>query len=320
MTLTTNLPHGRKARRQAWEDYWKTGVLHSCPTSYSGNYDGVVGEFWCATARQLPAHGHIIDLATGNGAIPRLLLSHGRTDLDIDAIDAADIPGPETSIGAGVRLHPRVRMESLPFAADCFDAACSQFGIEYATHPEALGEVLRVLKPAGQIHWVLHHRDSVFTRVAALESEHLAWATSEEGILDAAIGIAPWMQRIRAGLTLEDPRKANSARDTFNQVQIALEQRIQLDDTVGVLQDVRATVHAILIRDADPASALVRYRQDLEHARVRCQDLCACACDQAKLLSLVEWLGGRRPAMRMEITTLSQSEGLLAWALRAMPS
>lgn len=320
MTLTADLVRGGHARRRAWTGYWQTGVLHSCPTSYSGNYEGAIGEFWCETARRLPAHGHAIDLATGNGAIPRLLLSHGRVDLDIDAIDAADVLNPKISVDAGIRFHSCVQMEMLPFPPSCFDAACSQFGIEYANHPEALEEVLRVLRSTGQIHWVIHHRDSIFTRVAALESEHLAWATGAGGILEAAIALAPWMLRIRNGLALNDPRTANVARDRFNQVQILLERRIRLGRAVDVLQDIRATVHAILIRDGDPVSVLVRYRQVLEDARLRCGELCTCAFDQAAILNMTEWLRSRRPTLRIDITALSQAEGLLAWGLRAVPA
>jgi len=319
MTVKPLRPHWEHTREQAWTRYWQTGVLHSCPTSYPGNYDGIIGGFWRETARWLPAHGHVLDLATGNGAVPSLLINR-RADLDIDAIDAADISNTKSVTDFRIRFHSGIRMETLPFPAGHFDAACGQFGIEYASHPEALDEVLRVLKPSGQIHWVMHHCDSVFTRIAAQESQHLAWATGADGILGAAIAIAPWMPRIRAGLMPEDPRKANAARDRFNQSQIALEQRIQLGHAVAVLKDIRATVHAILIQRGDAVPVLDRYRQDLESARLRCQELCACALDRARLLSLAEWLGSRRPALRVDITALSQAEGLLAWGLRAVPS
>lgn len=308
------------ARQRAWTGYWRTGMLHSCPTSYTANYDGVIGEFWREAAQRLPAHGRIIDLATGNGAIPRLLISHGRTDLDIDAVDAADVFNPASSADNHIRFHSGVQMEALPFPADRFDAVCSQFGLEYANHPEALEEVLRVLGPNGQIHWVMHHRDSVFTRVASQEKEHLAWATGADGIMAVAIALGPWMLRVRNGATLDDPRSANAARDRFNQIQIELEQRIQLGQTVGVLRDIRATVHAILLRDGNPVPDLVRYRQDLEDARLRCEELCACAFDEARMLGLAEWIGGKRPALRMDITALSQAEGLLAWGVRSIPA
>nr|WP_295382836.1 class I SAM-dependent methyltransferase [Pseudoxanthomonas sp.] len=320
MSIRSTGSHGGHARKPAWTDYWRTGALHSCPTSYPGNYDGAIGEFWREAAQQLPQGGRILDVATGNGAVPRLLMSHGRLDLDIDGIDAADVSGIDAAMDARIRFHSGIRMEALPFSAGQFDAASSQFGIEYANHPEALEEVLRVLKPSGQIHWVMHHRDSVFTRMAAHESEHLAWATGTEGILDAAIAIAPWMLRIRTDPALKVPLQANVARNRFNQVQIALEQRIRLDHAGAVLQEIRATAHAILLQDSDPVPTLMRYRRELEFALLRCQDLCACACDQTRLLNVAGWLGSKRPALQVEITTLSQAEGLLAWGLRAIPS
>ena len=318
MHLTADSKQRLDDRLQAWTRYWRTGALHSCPTSYPDNYDGVIGSFWREVAPRLPPRARVIDLATGNGAIPRLLIRHGRTDLNIDAIDAAEVSDHQSPPVPRLRFHSGIRMERLPFPTHHFDVVSSQFGIEYADHPQALEEVLRVLKPSGQIHWVMHHRDSVFVRVARRELEHLEWSAVTDGFLDAAIALAPSLLRVRAGLALEDPVVANAARDWFNQVQVLLDQRIRRGQNVEILQEIRATVHMILLKENDPVRALQAYRRELEYSRLRCKDLCIRAFDQADMTRLADWFHDRRPNLRVDVATLSQIEGLLAWGFRAI--
>lgn len=75
----------QQQRRDSWSRYWAGGALHSCATSFDGNYDDAIGEFsWravCATlrgggARARRRHGqrrtaaHAVDPLGADGRLP----------------------------------------------------------------------------------------------------------------------------------------------------------------------------------------------------------------------------------------------------------
>ena len=140
-----------EARRAAWSDYWSRGALHSCVGSYAGNYGGAIATYWRTVFATLPRGARVLDVGTGNGPLPRLLLDArpDDSDLHVDAIDLAALAprwAAQPAYAARVRFHPGVATEHLPFAAAAFDLVTSQFGFEYAERGPALAECLRVLR------------------------------------------------------------------------------------------------------------------------------------------------------------------------------
>src|SRR5690606_38242574 len=61
-------------RRGAWSSYWAAGALHSCIGSLVEDQDGGIGRFWRACFAGLGDGDRVLDLGTGNGALPKLLL------------------------------------------------------------------------------------------------------------------------------------------------------------------------------------------------------------------------------------------------------
>ncbi len=307
----------RAGRQSAWNTYWTRGFLHSCPTSFQGNYSGAIGEYWREAFRALPAEARIVDLASGNGALPRMLLEQRGVEVEVDAVDAAQLrPDWLASGSAGnVRFHPGVWMEDLPFAAASFDAVLSQFGIEYAERPAAWQEALRVLKPGGALYWVMHHRASVFAQVAAEESEAYEWLVQGNGLLEAARDLAPWLQQARQGRNPAGSSAAEEARRVFNAMQGQLEERISHGDAVDALAEARKAVHDVLARAASPVEAIDEYREHLREAALRTSELVQCALTPGEVDGMADWLRERRPAASVHVVELRQAEGLLAWAL-----
>ena len=56
--------------------------------------------------------------------------------------------------------------ESVPLESGSVDAVVSVFGIEYAELSEAIPEVSRLLVPEGRFDWVVHHADSIVSRMS----------------------------------------------------------------------------------------------------------------------------------------------------------
>ena len=151
-----------------WDQYWKQGHLTSFGESFEGNYTGVLHQVWSELVESLPNQFNVLDIATGNGAIPLLFkesLSSTVKSGKIIGVDLAQVNQPEDdNASVNVKLLSNVNCCELPFEAETFDVVTSQFGIEYAPLNDALMEALRVLKSKGILQLVVHHSESMVMR------------------------------------------------------------------------------------------------------------------------------------------------------------
>jgi ubiquinone/menaquinone biosynthesis C-methylase UbiE len=150
-----------------WTLYWQNDNLESCIASQSSEDTRGIVDYWRDFASQLQGAATVLDLATGNGAVPCMLLA-GNPGLEIVAVDRAQIePAKYLSRAnelASVRFLPAVDICALPFEPESFDAVTSQFGLEYAPLLEACGAAARILKRSGGIRLLMHHEDSEIVR------------------------------------------------------------------------------------------------------------------------------------------------------------
>ena len=151
-----------------WSTYWKQGSITTFQDAFAGNYDREIGKFWSAVFAGIDERAHIVDLACGNGALALLAAAHSRDEgkqFRIDAIDFADIQTPADAssqqlLGA-INFLPGRRLESTGLESACYDAAISQFGIEYGELEASVAEVDRILKPGkALLVMMVHHVDS----------------------------------------------------------------------------------------------------------------------------------------------------------------
>ncbi len=311
------------ARRDAWSDYWASGRLHSCATSFQGNYAGAIGGFWRAALSSLPAHSRVLDLATGNGAVPALLWELHRGAVDVDAVDMAHVAPTWLAAehGASIRFHPGVDMEALPFADGSFDCVTSQFGFEYARRQPALAEACRVLADGGGLHLVLHHQRSRLVQVGREEISHHQHLAAPEGLLAAAHEVLPVLAAVRAGRPPDSA--AVQARERYNRALAELAAIAGRSSAPDLLLETRQAVHGLLAGvGPDPApvlKGLARLEQDLARARLRTAEMVECALDRAQVDELAHALGQARPGWRVEVAELAQAEGVLGWSLSAAP-
>jgi SAM-dependent methyltransferase len=148
-----------------WDRYWHFDRIASCfDGAGASNYDERVAAGWRAFFDDLPERARILDLCTGNGAAALIAAEVGRRQakgFEILAVDQADIDPPayvtrHAEDFAAIRFLPATAVEALPFPDGRFDAAISQYGIEYSDLSRSLPEAVRVIAPGGCLRFVVH--------------------------------------------------------------------------------------------------------------------------------------------------------------------
>ncbi len=159
---------------EQWETYYRGGLVATGPAGPDGLYDLEVRDAWEAFFASLPAEARLLDIGTGNGVLPLMALaaaSRRGAHWQIDATDLARIdPVRHVADGerrfVGVRFHPGVASEQLPFEEASFDAATGHYALEYSDTSRSVRELARVLKPGAEAQFVLHHSDSLLLQSA----------------------------------------------------------------------------------------------------------------------------------------------------------
>ncbi|MEK9541863.1 MAG: class I SAM-dependent methyltransferase [Luminiphilus sp.] len=168
--------------QSAWSRYWQTGAGESC---FAEGGAPEITQFWQSYLQGLSAGTRVLDAACGGGALTRQLVEYA-TDFEVTGVDYAS-ELPEVS---GASIQAGVRLESLPFASSAFGAVVSQFGLEYADHERALGEVLRVLGDDGALGLVMHKAGSPLLQAAQRERDSISPLLDDGGLLATARSLA----------------------------------------------------------------------------------------------------------------------------------
>jgi ubiquinone/menaquinone biosynthesis C-methylase UbiE len=315
-------------RRQAWSSYWASGVLHSCSDSYQGNYAGAIGAFWEQVFAGLRDSSRLLDLATGNGALPLRAWERFGTGLLVEAVDLADVAPAwyRPQLHTTVNFRTGVAMESLPFEDASFDCVTSQYGLEYAQAPQAWQEMLRVVRDDGCLALVMHHADSVLCQVAREEQAAFAWLLGSEGLLEAAEQVAPWLLMAKRGKDITGETAAAVARQAYNAAMQAIQARIERGPAAALLIEAQQQIHGMLSNAGSPPAGdtllerMHGYRTALQAAQLRGAELLAHAMDAGQMDRLLRLISLQRPRLQVRCQPLLQEQGLLGWALRAAPT
>lgn len=320
------------SRQDVWSRYWATGVPHSCVGSYDRTYGGRLATLWRDAFAKLAPGDCVLDVATGNGPLPRLLLEVWPTQpIECDAIDLAHVEPPWLSDAPPaqrrrVRFHSGVVAESLPFADGSFALAVSQYGIEYTDLARSVPEMLRVLAPGGRIRIVAHHAESRLVQMAREEIDHIDWLTSAGGLLDLAYDMVEPMARAgtaegRTALTADS--LANQVRRRFNTAQDEVSARMAASPCPDLLTDVRnwiAQVFGVAAAKGHAAGqeALLGARGLLVDSRIRLDELCRHALDETAVDAVCRHL--KSTGTSVSCTAVSEGPHLLGWAIHSDPN
>ena len=289
---------------QAWQRLWSSGVIDSFGAEIAhAELERPLARHWIDWMGRLPAPCRLLDVGTGNGALPRWLM-HACTDpgIECDAVDIVAVqPGWVEQLAPSERhrwrFHPGVSANDLPFPANQFDVVLSQYGLEYAGWARSVPEVLRVLKPGGQLALVMHHASSRPARLAMEEIEHARWL-SDSGWLAAATGMAQALSLLRddAGRrALATEARWTNVRQAFDRLQQDLQERSLTSLCPDLLQDAQrwATQAFRLSADQGEAAggqAMLQTQTLISDTAVRLQDLLAHALDERQFQALTRQL------------------------------
>ena len=317
-------------RRQAWSAYWAQGALHSCTGSFDARYSGAIGDFWDTFFADLAQEERVLDLATGNGALPqRLWEREGTTEgLRIDAVDLAALAPPwyRPDVHRGITFRSGVAMEALPYPDGTFDRVTSQFGLEYARRPEALSECVRVSRPGGSLAFVLHHAGSVLASVGRVELENQASLLAPDGLLVAARRVLPWIARARANAVVQaDAARATRDRDAYNQAMARLAANVAASAVPDALVEARDHVHGLVagVTAANLEASIESidaYAEAMRSAALRTREMLEHALDPAQVTDMSAYFESARPGCEVRYAPLVQREGVLAWGFVVSPA
>ncbi len=289
-----------------WARLWRTGVLHSCANGMADNYDREFLAFWLAQFQPLGNGDLVVDVGTGNGAIPLLARAEAvrrGLALEIHGVDLADIaPGQDVPNGAqlfeGIRFHPGTSMTRLPFATGGVALLCSQYAFEYAPRAEAAHEMLRVIGATGRAALVVHSADSLIAQVSEAQRSACGWLLRESAVLPALQGLLTAMAgantpQQRAALAANPA--AEAARHAFNRAATELMDRIEAQPAAQLLQQAAQRIARLVAQPAatadEAAVATAALRTWLEDEKQRLDLMQAAALDEPALAQVVQMLG-----------------------------
>lgn len=259
--------HHRHARNpvlslEQWETYYRGGLVATGPAGADGLYDLEVREAWEAFFVSLPAEARLLDIGTGNGVLPLMALDAAArrgARWQIDATDLARID-PVKHVGdgarrfAGVRFHPGVASEQLPFEDASFDAATGHYALEYSDTSRSVGELARVLKAGAEVQFVLHHTDSVL-----LQSARRSMAEC-----DLVFKRTRLYRRLHRLVSAENP-SPEVLRHAQDELTVAIR---QVKQALGEAQALHAAGGRILAVALDATQKLLAARQSLRAQKV----------------------------------------------------
>lgn len=243
--------------RAAWSRYWQTGALHSCGGAFGGNYEGATAHFWREQFERVPEGGTIVDIGTGNGAIPLLARQAGAElgrrfaihGVDAAAIDpAAAVPDGARAF-AGIRFHAGVSATQLPFADGSVALACGQYALEYMPRDAAVREIARTAGAGGRAAFVLHSRDSTVLETTAEQLAHCRLLFEDSVVFGRArllgeiMAAANTPEQRRA---LADDPRAQTLRHELNEAAGMVVDRAETAKTPALLQTALGAISSTL--------------------------------------------------------------------------
>lgn len=263
-----------------WSHYWQADNLHSCIPTTADRSSGHIAGYWIRFGRSLARGARIIDLATGNGAVPAVLLQAG-LELDITGVDKAAIDPPRylavPEAVRGVHFIGGVDLSEPDNLPGSFDALTSQFGLEYLPAAVRAPLVARALEPTGQFQLLLHHTDSAVVQPRRRDLAELDTLLAGDGLMPALLAFARGLGNVDDLEQLGHQHLAQSGTKTrrlSGQVLAAIDRIISESETRPADgRQLAADLHARVTAEAERLRQLVEAALDNASVHTLCNGL-----------------------------------------------
>lgn len=301
--------------RNPWTLYWQANRLHSCIASRFPGDEEELTEYWVRFGGSLVHGSRLIDLATGNGAVP-FALRHAGLDLDITAVDKADIlPQRYLESAAetlrGVCFLGGVDLCDEPTLAGPYDALTSQFGIEYVPAQVRAGVIRNLLRTGGRFQLLVHHAHSAIVRPRQDDLEELTMLLEPGGLMTL---VQDFSNRWASSRQLQTHAKQHATRSGRKSERISGQ----------VLTAVQAMLNASGAGSAECYSMAADLHCRVSAEMVRLQQLMDAALDRGGAESLASDLESNRLSVEaMETLQVGVSTGkpaLVGWHIAGQAS
>jgi SAM-dependent methyltransferase len=167
--------------QKAWSEYWRSGTYAACFDIDRDGYAGSIRAHWFEVFSALADRSVMLDIGTGNGAVPVMALQYADENkmcFDVHGVDLADID-PGRFVDQPVAGFERVKflgctdIGALPYADGSIDLVTSQFALEYMPLERALDEINRVLGSCGSLAALIHSTQSIPIQGSRLDLDDL---------------------------------------------------------------------------------------------------------------------------------------------------
>lgn len=309
-----------------WSDYWEQGHLTSFGESFSSNYTGVLNEIWTLRFAELADNFKVLDLATGNGALPLMVsdyLKNRSVEGEVIGVDLAKI---KTDINAfnladnlNVKLLSNIDCSELPFEDGQFELVMSQFGIEYADLKKAIPEALRVLQSKGRLALVMHHENSLILNrnrriLSLIKSDEI------ENIFKLLSGIVDKMGEVKSKQDLDRAKQDESCEALRKHLNASIGVLVDRDEAAlkdcELLNYVATLFKTGLFWNKNKKQNYIEFaRQQLKTLDVRLSELADAAQSERSFSELMNLIPQHDASLELLSSVVDENKAILGWNL-----
>ncbi|PTA49879.1 class I SAM-dependent methyltransferase [Shewanella morhuae] len=306
---------------QHWSEYWEQGHLTSFGTDFSSNYAGILKDIWLPIFKELRPNFEVLDIATGNGALPLLLKNYfdeSNINGRVRGVDIAKIQPIKFDADNSIKIEliGEVNCESLPFS-DPVDLVTSQFGIEYSNLSASLKTVANILKTGGRLSLVCHHHNSMIIS-RNKQVLLLIQSVTTKKLIEKLYSLADSMGQVTTKVDInriKNDQVCEVLRNDINQLigELYESNEAALMDS-EILNYVTTFFKQGLYWSVDKKNDYLKFVQkQLSDLALRLEELVCAAIDETKLASMLKILSNERVEFVSATTLKSTDAQLLAW-------
>jgi ubiquinone/menaquinone biosynthesis C-methylase UbiE len=320
-----------------WDQYWSCGNIHSLSSAANGNYKGAIARFWKARFATIGSGAKILDIGTGNGSVAFFAAEVAQKEdlaFQIKAVDLARIDPvsatkshPELAqLLPYIEFQGETSADKLPYSDNYFDLVVGQYALEYTPLESTMAELRRVLKPEGQMAFIMHHTNSIIMKTTQDELEQAKLIFDETKLflrarsLILAMGDANTPEKIER---LRFNENAQNKRHSLNQAFAFLQKQAETRENSMFLRTALNYVSEVFKAKALSINERLNYlqlcQQLIEGNRERIRDMCSASFDSDRSLEfskLCVTKGFNEPGF---LSFYNDQKELLGWEVGIQP-